>query len=182
LKKKLIRKGVELILEGLLGPEWASDPNYEDTPRRVSDFYAEMFRKRNYQIKTFPDPSRQMIILAHHIAYTLCPHHLLPVRLDVSLAYLPTGHVLGLSKLARLIENHFEEPILQEAFTESLADELMTTPESEPLGSAVLVYGEHDCMRVRGVKTTGECITSAIRGVFIKEIKVRDEFLRLVRK
>jgi len=180
--KAAIEKGVEYILHGLLGPEWEADRNYSDTPRRVADFYEEMFRKRGYATTTFPDDYDQMIVFAHHEAYTLCPHHLLPVRFDVSLAYIPHGAVLGLSKLARLIENHFEEPILQEVLTDSIADELMKRLSPEPLGSAVLVYGEHSCMQIRGPKTTARIATQALRGVFLEKPEAREEFLALVRR
>lgn len=177
-----IQRGTALILEGLLGPEWSQDPNYEDTPKRVARFYQEMFQLKRYTISVFPDNYKQMITLAHHIEWTLCPHHLLPVHLDISLAYIPSDAVIGVSKLARLIKNHFSEPILQEALTDSIADELMTRPKPPPLGSAVLVYGTHDCMRIRGVHSSGFIVTSAVRGVFLEKPEVRAEFLELVRR
>jgi len=182
MNERAIKKGVAMILEGLLGPEWASDPNYEDTPRRVTEFYKEMFTGRNYTVATFPGNNKQMIVLAHYKAWTLCPHHLLPVELDVSLAYIPNGRVVGVSKLARLIMNHFSEPILQEDLTDSVADELMSRLQPAPLGAAVLVYGVHDCMRIRGVKTGSTIITSALRGIFIEKPDVKAEFLDLVRR
>jgi GTP cyclohydrolase I len=180
--EKLISRGVTLILKGLLGPEWSSDPNYEETPRRVTAFYKEMFCKRNYTITTFPGENKQMIILSHLVAWTLCPHHLLPVELDVSLAYIPDGQVVGVSKLARLVMNHFTEPTLQEDLTDSVADELMGKLQPAPLGAAVLIYGRHDCMRIRGVKTNSTIITSAMRGVFLEKADVKDEFLNLTRR
>ena len=177
-----IKKGTALILEGLVGPEWRDDPNYEETPNRVARFYAEMFQPRNYQTTVFPDDYKQMLVLAHHTEWTLCPHHLLPVELDISLAYIPAGGVLGVSKLARLVQNHFSEPVLQEALTESIADELMSKPRPAPHGAAVLIYGAHDCMRIRGVKTHGCIVTSAVRGVFLEKPEVRAEFLSIVRR
>jgi GTP cyclohydrolase I len=127
-----------------------------------------------------------MIILAHHVDWTLCPHHLLPVKLDVSIAYIPQGGVLGLSKLARLIQSNLSEPTLQEELTDDLADDLMSLKPTKdslpPAGAAVLIYGEHLCMRMRGPKSTGETITSAMRGVFKDHIQTREEFLSLVRR
>jgi len=181
LNQKKIEKGVEYILEGLLGKQWASDRNYEDTPARVARFYKEMFRERPCQLTTFVEEHNQMIMLLHHTDYTLCPHHLLPVKLDISCAYLPTKAVLGLSKLVRLIQTHFEEPILQEAFTDSLADELFKI-NPPPLGTAVLVYGDHACMQVRGTHTSGYVATSAMRGVFLENPGTREEFLSLARR
>lgn len=178
--KEMIEQGAALILEGLIGPAWQMDRNYEDTPRRVANFYAEMFKPRSCQLTTFPEKHDQMIILRRHVEYTLCPHHLLPVRLDISCAYIPPEAVLGLSKLVRLIQTHLEEPILQEAITDSLADELMRI-DPPPLGSAVLVYGEHACMQIRGARSTGDVVTSAMRGVFLSNPDTRNEFLSLVR-
>lgn len=194
MERSKIEKGIEMVLEGLLGPEWESDRNYEDTPRRVADFYEEMFGPRGYEITTFPDKFRQMIVLAHHQAWTLCPHHLLPVRFDVSAAYIPgvksiykdeitiseESEVIGLSKLVRLVMNHFTEPILQETLTESVADELMRTTDPQPKGSAVLIYGDHSCTQIRGPKTSGFFVTSAMRGAFLDKPEVRNEFLNLV--
>jgi len=180
MNQRLIRKGTALILEGLIGKDWLQDPNYEGTPDRVARFYAEMFQARAFDVKTFPDDYKQMVVLAHHIEWTLCPHHLLPVRLDISVAYIPNGAVLGVSKLARLILNHFEEPVLQEELTDSLVDELMSKPKPEPLGAAAVIYGVHDCMRIRGVKTDGYIGTSAVRGVFRDKPEVRAEFLSFV--
>jgi GTP cyclohydrolase I len=181
--KDLVIQGVALILEGLVGPEWTSDRNYEDTPQRVANFYEEMFHERNFQLTSFQEKHDQMITLRHHIEYTLCPHHLLPVRLDISCAYIPTESVLGLSKLIRLIQTHLEEPILQETITDSLADELMKIDSLHPpLGAAVLVYGDHACMQIRGARTTGDVATSAMRGVFFSNRSSRDEFLDLVRR
>lgn len=181
MNKKKIERGVEYILEGLLGKSWTSDRNYIDTPTRVARFYAEMFAPKPCQLTIFEEEHNQMIMLLHHVDYTLCPHHLLPVRLDISCAYLPTKAVLGLSKLVRLIQTHFEEPILQEAFTDSLADELFKI-EPAPLGAAVLVYGDHACMQVRGARTTGYVATSAMRGVFLENPGTREEFLSLARR
>jgi len=181
MNQKKIEKGVELILEGLLGKQWIADQNYVETPKRVARFYAEMFRPRPYTQTSFIEDRKQMITLLHHIDYTFCPHHLLPVKLDISLAYLPQGAVLGLSKLIRLIQMHFEEPILQESFTDSLADELMSI-RHKPLGSAVLVYGDHSCMQIRGAKTSGCVATSAMRGVFLDLSAPREEFMALARR
>jgi len=180
MNQRLIRKGAAYILEGLIGKDWAQDSNYEGTPDRVARFYAEMFQPRALDVRTFPDDYKQMVVLAHHVEWTLCPHHLLPVRLDISVAYIPNGAVLGVSKLARLILNHFQEPVLQEELTDSLVDELMSKPDPAPLGTAAVVFGTHDCMRIRGVKTDGYIVTSAVRGVFKDKAEVRSEFLSFV--
>jgi GTP cyclohydrolase I len=179
--KKQVEVGVRHILEGLLGKEWSADHNYEETPARVARFYAEFFRPRNYQLTSFPEKYDQMIVVAHHQDWTLCPHHLLPVSLDISLAYIPNGAVLGLSKLARLVQNHFTEPLLQEELTESIVHELMTKPAQKPLGAACLIFGRHACMQIRGPKTQGYAITSAFKGAFLDNPAIKAEFLALVR-
>ena len=193
MNKTKIKKGTALILEGLIGPEWSEDDNYRDTPRRVADFYEEIFAPRGYEATTFPAKYRQMIILAHHQEWAMCPHHLLPFKLDISVAYIPSGEesprVLGLSKLVRLVQNHFEEPILQEDLTDSIADEVVRVltwkkhnEVDKPMGVGVLIEGEHTCMQARGVKTLGHVVTSAMRGVFLDKPEVREEFLSLIRR
>jgi len=121
-----------------------------------------------------------MVILSHHRDTTLCPHHLLPVFLDISLAYIPDKHVLGLSKLVRLVQAHFEEPILQEALTDSIVEELTT--RVSPAGAVCLIYGTHTCMQIRGPKTTACAITTAVRGVFSDDVALRKTFYDLVRR
>ena len=195
MNKNKIKKGTALVLEGLIGPEWQEDANYRDTPRRVADFYEEMFAPRGYEAATFPAAYRQMIILSHHKEWAMCPHHLMPFKMDISVAYIPCdtkpARVLGLSKLVRLIQNHFEEPILQEDLTDSIANEVirvLTHKEkgalqlSKPMGVGVLIEGEHTCMQARGVKTGGYVITSAMRGVFLNKPEVREEFLTIIRR
>ncbi len=178
MQTKKIERGVELILEGLLGPSWRSDRNYVDTPKRVARLYKELFQERPFTLSTFPESHNQMVVLAHHRDVTFCPHHLLPVLLDVSVGYIPTGEVLGLSKLSRLIQSHFSEPILQEDLTDSIADELYK--RTKALGVGVYVIGAHMCMKIRGPKTSGNVITSAMRGAFLEKPEVRHEFLAII--
>ena len=202
MNKSKIKKGTALILEGLIGPEWKEDENYKDTPRRVADAYEEIFAPRGYEAATFPATYKQMLVLSHHKEWAMCPHHLMPFKMDISVAYIPCdekpARVLGLSKLVRLIQNHFEEPILQEDLTDSIADEVIRVLSkdqrvpiepgrsrlviSKPMGVGVLIEGEHSCMQARGVKTDGYVITSAMRGVFLTKPEVREEFLTLIRR
>jgi GTP cyclohydrolase I len=180
MNKKLIEEGTRLILEGLIGPEWEQDENYEGTPRRVAKMYAELFCDRDYTIPVFTAQASQMILMRHHREWTFCPHHLLPVQLEVSVAYIPHKRVVGVSKLARIVQNHLTEPLLQETLTDSIADEVSKRLKS--MGAAVQIIGIHDCMRIRGVKTAGEIVTSALRGVFLEKPEVREEFFELVRR
>jgi len=177
-----IYQGVELILDGLV-PGWQEDPNFRDTPRRVTKMYEELFSTEAPVLTVFPETHNQMIILAHHKAYSLCPHHLLPIEMDISLAYIPKGFVLGISKLARMIHMKIGKPSMQETLTDELADILYDVADTGKncLGSAVLIKAEHDCMKIRGVKSSGHIITSAVRGVFKDDPSAKEEFLSLVK-
>lgn len=180
MNKRLIEEGTALILEGLIGPEWEQDENYVETPRRVANMYEEMFRQRDYTIPVFLSNADQMIVLRHHKEWTFCPHHLLPVELDISVAYIPHRRVVGVSKLVRIIQNHLTEPLLQETLTDSIADEVFKRVKA--VGAAVLITGRHDCMRIRGVKSCGDVVTSALRGAFLDKPGVREEFLTTLKE
>lgn len=128
--------------------------------------------------KTFPAKYTEMVISKHNTAFGVCPHHLLPVIYRISVAYIPTERVLGLSKMSRLVRMMARGPRLQEDLTHELAEILHTTLESQ--GSAVYVEGLHMCMAARGVGAhEARLVTSAVRGVFL-EIATREEFLKLV--
>ncbi|MBK7536456.1 MAG: GTP cyclohydrolase I [Myxococcales bacterium] len=128
--------------------------------------------------KTFPAKYGEMVISKHNTAFGICPHHLLPVIYRVSVAYIPTERVLGLSKMSRLVRLLARGPRLQEDLTHELAEILFNKLESQ--GSAVYVEGLHMCMAARGVGAhEARLVTSAVRGVFL-EIATREEFLKLV--
>lgn len=173
---KTVEKGVRLILQGLRLD--TKDRNYVDTPRRVARMYKEFFTPQRNNLQTFAERHDNMVILRGHRVYGMCPHHLLPVEMRVSLAYIPRGKVLGLSKLARAVEDHLHSPILQEALTDEIAKSLHE--RLDPLGVAVVIVGLHGCMRYRGVRTPADVITSAVTGVFRNVPGAREEFLRLV--
>ncbi len=129
--------------------------------------------------KTFPAKYTEMVISKHNIAFGMCPHHLLPVLYRISLAYIPTDKVLGISKLSRLATMMARAPVLQEELTHSLAALLYTDLGSE--GSAVYVEGLHICMAARGIGAhEARLVTSAVRGVFLDNLATRQEFIRLV--
>lgn len=174
--QKKIERGTRLILQGL-GVD-LKDRNFVGTPKRVARFYMEMFRKQPFTMRTFPEDSDQMIILRSHEVHTLCPHHLLPVVMRVFLAYIPNGRVLGLSKLARVVQAELTSPIMQETLGRRVVDRLQQG--LRPKGVACTVVGVHGCMRHRGVRTNGDVVSSAISGVFLTNPAARDEFLRLI--
>lgn len=129
--------------------------------------------------KTFPARYYEMVISKHNVAFGTCPHHLLPVLYRISLAYIPTDKVLGISKLSRICQLMSRAPVLQEDLTHGLATLLHQDLDSQ--GSAVYIEGLHLCMASRGVEThEARVVTSAVRGVFLDNLATRQEFIRLV--
>lgn len=119
-----------------------------------------------------------MVLVKDIEMYSLCEHHLLPFFGKVHVAYIPAGHIMGLSKTARLVEVYARRFQIQERLTDQIAQALWET--IEPQGVAVVVEAYHLCMMMRGVeKQNSKTITSAMRGVFLEDQRTRDEFLRL---
>jgi len=174
--QKKVAEGVRLILEGINAD--ATDRNYRDTPGRVARMYHEMFSPPRNTLTAFDESHGNMVILRGHRVFGMCPHHLLPVEMRVSLAYIPDGRVLGLSKLCRAIDEHLTAPVMQETLTDAIAISLHK--RLRPLGVGVVIVGQHGCMRYRGVRTDADVITSSVTGVFRDVASARDEFLRLV--
>jgi GTP cyclohydrolase I len=172
-----------MLLEGL-GIDWQRDHNFIDTPQRVAKFYAEFFGKPVQEPKWFAEKHNQMIVLRHHQAWTLCPHHLLPVELDISAAYIPSGNVLGISKMVRLMDRSLDRPRTQEQITDMIADALM---KGQVRGAACRTAGKHGCMLIRGVRTRSDVVMTALRGIFSPDMgpkfrpDIKQEFFDLVR-
>lgn len=167
--------GIKLVLQGLDCD--LKDQNFLDTPERVAKVYRQMFYSSEKSWATFEEQYSDIILLTNHEIITLCPHHLLPVTMRCSIAYKPRGHVIGLSKLARVLQEVNRGPILQEAFTDSAAKllgDLTGTPDV-----ACHVSGQHGCMRLRGVRTRGEVTTMKFLGAFESE-PLQSRFLSLV--
>jgi GTP cyclohydrolase I len=183
----LFTEGYTKILEGIgqLGYD-VSDENFADTAARAAKGFHELVhdqRQVEFQVnallgKTFPAKYTEMVISKHNTAFGICPHHLLPVIYRISMAYIPTSKVLGLSKLSRLARMLARGPRLQEDLTHELADTLHEQLASQ--GSAVYIEGLHMCMAARGVGAhEARLVTSGVRGVFL-ELATREEFIKLV--
>jgi GTP cyclohydrolase I len=183
----ILTEGYAKILEGLgqLGYD-VRDENFAETARRAAKALHELVadqKKVKPQIesllsRTFPAKYTEMVISKHNTAFGVCPHHLLPVIYRISLAYIPTEKVLGLSKLSRLARLVARGPRLQEDLTHELADILHHQLQSQ--GSAVYIEGLHMCMAARGVGAhEARLVTSGVRGVFL-ELATREEFIKLV--
>jgi GTP cyclohydrolase I len=166
------------------------DPEREGlklTPNRV--LHALEFLTRGYKEDpkvaingaVFSEEEYQEIILCRDLDfYSLCEHHLLPFFGKAHLAYLPNRRIIGLSKLARLVEIYARRLQVQERLTTQIAHTLMD--EIEPLGVAVVLEAEHLCMRMRGVEKQNSYVTtSAMLGVFRTHIETRQEFMNLLR-
>jgi GTP cyclohydrolase I len=183
----LFTEGYEKILQGLgaLGYD-IHDDNFRETAARAAKGFHELCHDHNQVsaevsallAKTFPAKYGEMVISKGNTAFGVCPHHLLPVVYRISLAYIPTRQVLGLSKLSRLARLMARGPRLQEDLTHELASVLHDNLDSQ--GSAVYVEGLHMCMAARGVGAhEARLVTSAVRGVFL-ELATREEFMKLV--
>lgn len=183
----LFTQGYDKILEGLarLGYN-IGDDNFRDTAARAAKGLHELIHDQVHVkphvesliAKTFSAKYTEMVISKHNMAFGVCPHHLLPVIYRISLAYIPTDKVLGLSKLSRLVRLIARGPILQEDLTHKLAAILHEDLGSQ--GSAVYIEGLHLCMAARGVGAhEARLVTSGVRGVFL-EMATREEFLKLV--
>jgi GTP cyclohydrolase I len=184
---RLFTEGYEKIIEGIgrLGFD-VGDPNFEDTAKRAAKGLHELIHDQKQVnpaveellAKTFPAKYTEMVISKHNTAFGVCPHHLLPVIYRISMAYIPTQKVLGLSKLSRLARMIARGPRLQEDLTHELADILHLQLQSQ--GSAVYIEGLHMCMAARGVGAhEARLVTSGVRGVFL-ELATREEFIKLV--
>src|SRR6266849_2892195 len=155
-----------------------------DTPERVARLYAEMFsglaqNPRDILKKTFTQKYDEMVLVKDIGFESMCEHHLLPFIGKAHIAYLPKGKIVGLSKLARVVEVFARRPQVQERMAEQLADLLMQ--ELEPRGVAVILEAAHTCMTIRGIRKAGSlCITSAMRGGFKDNPSTRAELMALI--
>ncbi len=163
------------------------DPDREglrDTPDRVARMYAELFaglRKdpRELLQHTFTQKYDEMVLEKDIGFESMCEHHLLPFLGKAHIAYLPNGKIVGLSKLARVVEVLSRRPQVQERMTEELADLLMS--ELEPRGVGVILEASHTCMTIRGIrKPDSLCVTSAMRGAFKDNQSTRAELMALI--
>ncbi|HEY3004562.1 MAG TPA: GTP cyclohydrolase I FolE [Kribbellaceae bacterium] len=151
-----------------------------DTPRRVAGSYAELLTPRAFDLTTFPnDEGYDELVLARHIpVQSLCEHHLLPFHGVAHVGYLPGERILGLSKLARVVELFARDLQVQERLTQQVADWLQE--HLSPKGVGVVIEAEHLCMSLRGVRATGSrTVTSALRGLLRDNPGSRQEFFAL---
>jgi GTP cyclohydrolase I len=186
-----IRGGADIDLEAAeravadllrsLGQDPTDEPT-RDTPRRVAAAYAEMLTPRSFNLTTFPnDEGYDELVVARDIPFhSLCQHHLLPFTGVAHVGYLPGERILGLSKLARVVELFARDLQVQERLTKQISDWLQQ--HLQPKGVGVVLEAEHLCMSLRGVQARGSTtVTSALYGLLRDDPSTRAEFFGLAR-
>lgn len=156
------------------------DEHARDTPRRVAAAYAEMLTPRSFNLTTFPnEEGYDELVLARDIRFhSLCQHHMLPFKGVAHVGYLPGERILGLSKLARVVELFARGLQVQERLTKQVADWLQD--QLDPKGVGVVMEAEHLCMSLRGVHADGSrTVTSALHGLLRSDHRSRAEFFSL---
>ena len=160
-----------------------SSPHLADTPRRVAESFTEMLTPREFDLTTFPnDEDYDELVLARNIpVQSLCEHHMLPFTGVAHVGYLPGERILGLSKLARVVELFARDLQVQERLTVQVANWLQE--HLAPKGVGVVIEAEHLCMSMRGVQARGSrTITSCVHGVLREDAASRQEFFMLSRQ
>ena len=182
--KERVKLAVREILAAI-----GDDPDREglrETPDRVARMYEEIFaglhKDPKSEIKVFQEENHEEMVLVKDIPiYSVCEHHLLPFVGVAHVVYLPRkGRILGLSKIARIVDTISKKPQLQERLTSQVADVIMEA--INPLGIGVIVEAEHLCMTMRGIKKPGsKTITSALRGIMKTDARTRAEVMSLIK-
>ena len=160
-------------------------PGLADTPKRAARAFEFLTRGYHQSVDDvvnealFPSDSSEMILVQDVELYSLCEHHLLPFIGKCHVAYIPTGKVIGLSKVARIVDVFARRLQIQEALTTQIAETIMEVTEADGVG--VIIEAQHMCMMMRGVEKQNSLMkTSAMLGSFRSEQKTRDEFLSLL--
>jgi GTP cyclohydrolase I len=163
------------------------DPDREglrETPARVARMYAELFsglhdEPRLHLRKFFTEKYDEMVLVRDISFNSMCEHHMLPFTGVAHIGYIPNGKVVGLSKLARVVESVSHRPQVQERMTEEIANLLIE--ELDVKGVAVVIEATHSCMTIRGVRKPGSiCVTSAMKGIFRANLSSRSEVMTLI--
>jgi GTP cyclohydrolase I len=179
-----IEHAVQMIIEAV-----GEDPQREGlqgTPRRIAEMYQEAFSgltedPREFLRVGFEEDHREMVILRDIPFHSMCEHHFLPFYGVAHVGYIPRGRVVGISKIARVVETLARRPQLQERLTSQIADTIDEV--LQPSGVGVVLQAAHLCMIMRGVKKPGsQVVTSANRGIFRTRLATREEFISLIQQ
>lgn len=181
-----IADGVRLILEGM--GEDIHRPGLAETPQRVAEMYEEicggLHEEAAAELKVLPSEAHEEIVMVKDISLaSLCEHHLIPFTGVAHVAYIPQeGRIVGLSKLARIVDIFARRPQVQERLTTQIADLLYDGP-LQPQGVLVMIEAVHLCMTMRGIKKPGATtVTSALRGVFRTDEILRAEAMAFLKR
>src|SRR4030042_1907764 len=172
-KEILLAAGEDIEREGL-----------KKTPARVAKMYAELLAGMNEDPKqhlssVFTEGYDEIVLLRDIPFYSICEHHLMPFIGSAHVAYLPAGAVLGVSKLARIVDCFARRLQVQERLTDQIADFIMNS--LKPRGVAVVLEASHSCMTIRGIKKPGSVmVTSSLSGIFKRDPKSRSEIMSLM--
>jgi GTP cyclohydrolase I len=181
---KRIEKAVNEILLAV-GEDIERD-GLKETPERVARMYAELLAGMQEDPKehlgsVFTENYDEIVLLRDIPFYSICEHHLMPFIGSAHVAYLPSGAILGISKLARIVDCFARRLQAQERLTYQIADFIMN--KLKPQGVAVVLEASHSCMTIRGIKKPGSVmVTSAVRGIFKRDPKSRSEIMSLMQK
>jgi GTP cyclohydrolase I len=182
INQKKIAEAVHMLLEAI-GENPRRD-GLRETPDRVARMYEEIFgggdeSPEESLAKQFDEDHHEMVLVKDIPFFSMCEHHLMPFFGKAHVAYIPNGHIVGISKLARVVESFARRPQVQERMTSQIAD--IVEKELKPQGVAVVCEAVHTCMTMRGVKKPGATVlTSAMRGGFRNRISTRNEVLSLI--
>jgi len=177
-----IKKAIKQIL--LAVGEDTEREGLKQTPDRVARMYTELLGgmhedPKKHLVSVFTENYDEIVLLRDIPFYSICEHHMLPFIGSANVAYLPTGAILGVSKLARIVDCFARRLQTQERLTYQIADFIMSN--LKPRGVAVVLEASHSCMTIRGIKKPGSVmVTSALRGIFRKDPKSRSEVLSLM--
>lgn len=153
----------------------------QDTPRRFANWWKEFMEYDPGNVETcFESRSDSMVVVKGIRVWSLCEHHLLPFWADCTVAYIPDGKILGLSKFGRIAHQQAHQLQVQERLANAIADQISTVTESKNV--AVVMEGEHLCMTMRGIKSPSIMQTSVMRGVFRDDSATRSEFFSLLNR
>ena len=178
-----LQQAVKMLLEGI--GEDPSRPGILHTPQRVAEMYEEIFSGHRMDpdeiVACVPSEQHDEIIIVKDIPfYSICEHHLLPFHGKAHVAYMPTGKIVGLSKIARVVEAYARRLQIQERLSTDIAECLMRT--LKPRGVMVILEAEHLCMTMRGIQKAGAITTtSVLRGIFRQLPATRAEAMTLIK-
>ena len=184
INEEKIKEGIKLLIEGM--GEEGSREGLLETPDRIARMYNELFAgyemdPKEILSRRFTVENSEMVIEKDITFYSMCEHHMLPFYGKVHIAYIPNGEVVGISKLARIVEVYARRLQIQEKMTSQIADAI--NEHIAPKGVMVVVEAEHMCMSMRGIKKPGSITqTVATRGAFAENDRLQNKFFKVLGK